>query len=257
MAPTASRRTTLMTLGASLFAGTMSTARAEIVAPSLEPAGAEKLRALTTALAKAPGRRDYKTVPMILDDPALWDVEALNLVLGYTGLAKQCWDNTEIAGPWLNVMRNSMNAQIWSFRHADFLCVSATHGSAQLALYDQTAWDKYQLAKIAGGMTNNSLITMPAAAARDPAQFQSTTGPFAPANNSVVALQQRGAVFLACHNAIFELAAKLVGTTNPDRLEVEALAADLTNHLIPGIVLTPGAVATLVELQRAGFAYGR
>jgi hypothetical protein len=31
----------------------------------------------------------------------------------------------------------------------------------------------------------------------------------------------------------------------------------LTNHLIPGIVLTPGAVATAIELQRVGFAYCR
>jgi hypothetical protein len=31
----------------------------------------------------------------------------------------------------------------------------------------------------------------------------------------------------------------------------------LTNHLIPGTVLTPGVVAALVELQRAGFAYNR
>ena len=37
----------------------------------------------------------------------------------------------------------------------------------------------------------------------------------------------------------------------------DALAADLTNHLIPGVVLTPGAVATLPELQQAGFYYAK
>jgi hypothetical protein len=35
------------------------------------------------------------------------------------------------------------------------------------------------------------------------------------------------------------------------------LAAELTNHLLPGVVLTPGAVATLPELQRAGFQYAK
>ena len=44
---------------------------------------------------------------------------------------------------------------------------------------------------------------------------------------------------------------------NPDKLSVDALCADLTNHLISGVVLTPGAVGTLVELANAGFAYVR
>jgi Aldehyde dehydrogenase family len=62
----------------------------------------------------------------------------------------------------------------------------------------------------------------------------------------------------ACHNAIWELAERLVASgQNPDHLGTDAIAAELTNRLIPGIVLTPGAVATLVELQRAGFTYCR
>jgi hypothetical protein len=43
--------------------------------------------------------------------------------------------------------------------------------------------------------------------------------------------------------------------SNPDKLSHEALAAELTNHLIPDAVLTPGAVAALLELQLAGFQY--
>jgi intracellular sulfur oxidation DsrE/DsrF family protein len=71
-------------------------------------------------------------------------------------------------------------------------------------------------------------------------------------------LQRRGVVFLACHNAIWELAERLVASgQNPDHLGTDAIAAELTNHLLPDIVLTPGAVATLVELQRAGFTYCR
>lgn len=44
---------------------------------------------------------------------------------------------------------------------------------------------------------------------------------------------------------------------NPDHLSAEAMSAELSNHLIPGVVLTPGAVGTLVELASAGFAYAR
>ncbi|MEA3157605.1 MAG: hypothetical protein QOK44_5194, partial [Betaproteobacteria bacterium] len=69
-------------------------------------------------------------------------------------------------------------------------------------------------------------------------------------------LQSRGAVFLACHNAIWELSAKLLRIgANPDHLSHEAIAAELTNHLIDGVVLTPGMVATIPELQEAGFHY--
>jgi hypothetical protein len=65
-------------------------------------------------------------------------------------------------------------------------------------------------------------------------------------------------VFLARHNAIWELAEKLTSAgQNPDHLDLGAITAALTSHLIPDVVLTPGVVATLVELQRAGFAYCR
>ena len=45
--------------------------------------------------------------------------------------------------------------------------------------------------------------------------------------------------------------------SNPDKLAHEELAAELTNHLIPGVILTPGAVGTLPELQQVGFRYAK
>ena len=68
--------------------------------------------------------------------------EAEKEVIAYHGARKQVWNNTDLEGPWLNGMRNSVNAQIFSFGHKDFLAVSATHGTAHLALLDQTMWDK-------------------------------------------------------------------------------------------------------------------
>jgi hypothetical protein len=72
------------------------------------------------------------------------------------------------------------------------------------------------------------------------------------------ALQKRGAVFLACHDTLWELAEKLIATgVNPDKLSPEALSAELTNHLIAGVVLTPGIAGTLPEFQQAGFYYAQ
>ncbi|MBY0251045.1 MAG: transcriptional initiation protein Tat, partial [Methylobacterium organophilum] len=51
--------------------------------PPLVEAGAGDLRALMERLAKAPRRRDFKTVPMILTKPEEWDHEALTEVMAY------------------------------------------------------------------------------------------------------------------------------------------------------------------------------
>src|SRR5262249_62279939 len=211
------------------------------------------------ALSAIPRRRDFKVVPMILDKPDLWDAAAIATVLAYKGGPKQTWDNTDLAGPWLNGMRNSLNAQIWSFKESNFLCVAARNGPAHLALYDQDMWDKYQLARSAGGnISRNTSIVAPPASLHDPLEFQSAEGAFSSKSNSVVVLQRRGVVFLACHNAIWELAERLVrAEQNPDHLNIDGIAAELTNHLIPDVVLTPGVVATLVQLQQSGFAYSK
>jgi hypothetical protein len=225
---------------------------------TLTPANAKELRELSRVLAGIPRRRDFWIVPMILDNADLWDAAALAAVLAYNGGPKQAWDNTEFAGPWLNGMRNSMNAQIWSFKEPNFLCVSATHGSAHLALFDQDMWDKYQLAKLVGSTVSRNTYVAPPAFSYHPADFQSPEGACSSRNNSVLVLQRRGVVFMACHNSIWELAERLVSAEqNPDHLTVDTIAAELTNHLIPDTILTPGIVGTLVKLQQSGFAYSR
>ena len=254
------RRHILTTLGLAVTAASLSSA-AGAQAPSALwlPEKAGMLQQLTERLAAIPRQRSFRTIPMILDDPFQWDQEALQAVISYPGGPKQVWDNTDIAGPWLNLMRNTLNAQIWSFRHPDFLAVSATHGTANLALLDQAMWDKYQLTKLAGERFKlNTLIVEPQAPAPNPAGHQNAEGPFSSRFNTIPALQRRGVVFTACHNALWETAEKIAAAgTNPDKVDVPTLAAELTNHLIPGVVLTPGAVGTLPELQQAGFHYAK
>lgn len=235
------------------------TASAKTGETTLIPPGATALRELMERLTHAPRRRDYKTVPMILTSPDQWDHEALSEVLAYKPAPKQVWDNTDIASPWLNLMRNALNAQIWSFKHPEFLAASATHGTAHLALYDQAMWDKYQLTKLAGDKFKaNTLIEEKKAQSADPGNYEDPAGAFSPEDNSIPALMKRGVVFMSCHNAIWEQAAGLIkADVNPDKLSHEGLAAEFTNHLIPGVVLTPGAVGTLPELQQAGFHYAK
>jgi hypothetical protein len=250
------------------FALTMATtavgvasARAKTAATAVEstlmPPGATHLDALKKRLAQAPRRRDFKTVPMVLNTPAQWDHEALAEVLSYRPAPRQAWDNIDIGGPWLSLMRNTLNTQIWSFKHPDYLAVSVTHGTADLALYDQAIWDKYQLTRLAGErFKTNALIIEQKAASADPANYEDPAGAFSGDDNSIPALMRRGVVFMCCHNAIWEQAAALIKAgLNPDKLSHAALAVELTNHLVEGVVLIPGAGGTMLELQQVGFHY--
>jgi hypothetical protein len=253
------RRMALLGLGAAAGAAALASTSAEAAKASSAwmPEGAATLKALHGRLDAAPRRRDFKTVPMILESQDYWDHAALQELIAYRGGPKQIWDNKDLAGPWLNLMRNNLNTQIYSFKHPDFLVVSAGHASAHLAMYDQAMWDKYELTKLAGpAFARNTFIVEQPAASADSKNYQDPQGAFSPANNSIPALQRRGAVFLACHNAIWEASAALIRNgSNPDRLSHEALAAELTNHLIPDAILTPGVVGALLELQQVGYQY--
>jgi hypothetical protein len=236
-------------------AGGAASAQAAARADDLIPTSATGLESLSARLARAPRRRDFRSLPMVLEDPMLWDHEAIGELLAYGAGPKQIWDNTEIASPWLSGMRNALNAQIFSFRHPDFLVVSATHGQAQLALLDQAMWEKYQLARHAGGVTANTFLQHDRKAQAD-RSLQSQAGAYSSADESVPDLMDRGVVFLACHLGLWELVGTLIRTgVNPDRLSHGAIVAELTNNLAPGVVLTPGMAATIPEFQQAGYHY--
>jgi intracellular sulfur oxidation DsrE/DsrF family protein len=259
----AGRRGVLRTFALTMATGAIGLASAaakpvaEAAESALTPAGATHLDALKRRLAQAPRRRDFKTVPMILNRPEQWDHEALTEVLSYRPAPKQAWDSIDIGIPWLNIMRNALNTQIWSFKHPDYLAVSVTHGTAHLALHDQAMWDKYQLTRLAGEKFKaNTLMIERKAAAADPANYEDPAGVFSGEDNSIPALMRRGVVFMCCHNAIWEQAAALIKAgVNPDKLSHAALAAELTNHLVDGVILIPGAGGTMLELQQVGFHY--
>ena len=158
MAVDADRRTTLLSFGAALTLAGLSSTSSQAEADNAKLPEGPALAELSERLRKAPRRRDFKTVPMVLDNREFWDSAALSDVLGYKSVHKQAWDNTQLTGPWMNGMRNSLNSQEFSFRHPDFLVVSATHGPAHLALYDQEMWNKYKLADMTGGAFNSNTL---------------------------------------------------------------------------------------------------
>ena len=224
---------------------------------SLLPPGSGELAQLMRQLAATARVRGFHSVPMTLTRPDQWDSRAMSEVLHYKGSPKMVWHNTDLGGPWLNLMRLTLNSQIWAFGHPDILLVSVTHGSAGLALFDQAAWDKYDFPRLTKGhFKRNTFIDVPPAALARPVSPQNPVGPFSAKASSVTVLQRRGVVFLACHDGIWGLAGMLRKKHhNPQGLSQPELAADLSNHLIPGVILTPDVVGELVELEQAGFLY--
>src|ERR1700761_2510703 len=94
-----SRRSTLQGFGlaaAGLTALSSTAAQAQNQAAGaphdLAPPGGTAMHELIQRLARAPRRRDFRTVPMILDDPMLWDHEAMAELLTYRAGPKQIWD---------------------------------------------------------------------------------------------------------------------------------------------------------------------
>ena len=81
------RRTALLGLGVAAGAAAIGTTSANAAKASgaWMPQGAATLKALHDKLGAAPRRRDFKTVPMTLDNEDYWDREALAELIAYRG----------------------------------------------------------------------------------------------------------------------------------------------------------------------------
>jgi intracellular sulfur oxidation DsrE/DsrF family protein len=218
------------------------------------PGGATTLQDLARRLAQAPRRRQFESVPFMLTDQHMWDKEAADALLGYQYPFRQMWDVAELSGPWPGLMREAMNAQVFANGRRDFLAVSATHGLAHLALFPQSMWDKYDLAKLAGPKFNRNTLIVEKDGVSPADALQDLGGFYGPQNNNVTSLQRRGAVFVACHDSIHAISRTLAQSSASSR-SANDIAADLTNNLIPGAVLVPSVVGFMVDLQKKGFTF--
>lgn len=244
----------LSIVGATASAAQTQGSRAAVTEPT---SNSSLLATLQGRLAALPRKRNFSTVPFLVDRPELWDKEASETLLTYTGRSIQVWEITDLAGPWLNLMREAMNGQVFAHSHPDFLPVGAVHGLAHLALFNQDMWDKYDLAESTNGqLDKNKLIDQkPGTSPAD--DRQDVNGFYGPGNNNIASLQQRGAVFVACHDSIHAIARGLAAKKAGPGKGADEIAADLTNNLVPDVVLVPSVVAYIAELQRVGFTYAK
>jgi hypothetical protein len=214
------------------------------------------LKELHVRLHQLPGKRNYTSIPAILTDRSQWDSEALELLFRYRGGIKQVWDATDLASPWLPVIRNCINTHQFALKTRGYLPVCGTRGSAQLALYDEAAWAKYGLAALVHNKPAHNIFQADATGLPVPHDPNSELAQsiYGDSGASITALRERGTIFLACHNATYELARHLHATSaTPSGQTVDETTADLTNHLPTWVIVTPGVAAVLPILQQVGY----
>ena len=152
---------------------------------------------------------------------------------------------------YLNTMRDT-----YGVKHPDVTAVVGLYGMSTPLGFNDAMWQKYGLAnpiKVMDGSkapaTSNVFFKAP-----DGAASLSVSGaPLAiPADSSISALQQRGAVFILCNNAFNVWMGLLAGG---DATKAAALRQEFEPNILPGVFLVPAMVVAVNQAQTHGCTY--
>jgi len=149
---------------------------------------------------------------------------------------------------YLNTLRDTYHVN-----HPDATAVVGLYGGTTLLGFNDDMWKKYGLGNVLKVMdgsnaaaTSNVFYAAPAGAA----SLSLTGAPIpVPADTSISALQQRGAVFILCNNA-FNLWMGLLGGAKSAELRM-----DFEANMLPGIFLVPAMVVAVNQAQMHGCSY--
>jgi hypothetical protein len=152
---------------------------------------------------------------------------------------------------YLNTMRDTYHV-----KHPDVTAVVGLYGMSTMLGFNDAMWQKYGVAnpiKVMDGSnapaTSNVFYRAPAGAAN----LSVTGAPIAiPADSSISALQDRGAVFILCNNA-FNVWMGLLG--GGDAVKAAALRKEFEANMLPGVFLVPAMVVAVNQAQTHGCTY--
>jgi hypothetical protein len=179
---------------------------------------------------------------------APFDLAALMARLNEPASHKQVFAVARISdGSVVHYMRNSLDGYEKGFGEPPgALHVAAVFYARGVALaVDDFAWRTYKIADAL--KKEGELITSPQ---RDANPYWRTLE----GENSLEALQKRGALYLACNNALHGLAGTL-SLAGGSTQQADAIYVDLRRHLLPGTLLVPAGVAALNAAQEARYTY--
>ena len=152
---------------------------------------------------------------------------------------------------YLNTMRDT-----YGVKHPDVTAVVGLYGMSTMLGFNDTMWQKYGVAnpiKVMDGSkapaTSNVFYKAPGGATN----LSVTGAPIAiPADSSISALQDRGAVFILCNNA-FNVWMGLLG--GGDAAKAAALRTEFEANMLPGVFLVPAMVVAVNQAQTHGCTY--
>jgi intracellular sulfur oxidation DsrE/DsrF family protein len=149
---------------------------------------------------------------------------------------------------YLNTLRDTYHVN-----RPDVTAVVGLYGGTTLLGFNDAMWKKYDIGKVLKVMDSSNVAATGNAfyAAPSGSSALSLSGaPLAiPADASISALQQRGAVFIVCNNA-FNLWMGLLGGAKSAELRKEFEA-----NMLPGIFLVPAMVVAVNQAQTHGCTY--
>jgi len=185
-----------------------------------------------------------------LPDPertgAPFDLNALMTRLSEPAKHRQVFASPRVAdGAVLGYMRNSLDAYETGFGEppGSLRVAAVFYGRGVALAIDDEAWNAYKLAEALKKFGES--VSHPDR--RGNPYWHAPQG-----ENSLEVLASRGAISMACNNALKGLATALSEAAGTHSEDVHAY---LRRHLIPGAILVPAGVAALNAAQEARFTY--
>lgn len=191
-----------------------------------------------TAAAQHASARPGRTLP-----PESW-LERLD------GRHGQIFDAPSLGGgKALQQVRNYLDAyrDAYGLESDAIDAVIGAHGSAVPLVFQDSVWERFGL-----GERFDVQDPRTGAPARRNVFARREDGGVVPPDVSIEALQQRGVIFLLCNNSLKRLTATL---SQAGFGAQEAVRAELTEGLLPGVEVVPAMVVALNLAQERGLSY--
>ncbi|MGH7604337.1 MAG: hypothetical protein ACRENK_10120 [Gemmatimonadaceae bacterium] len=173
-----------------------------------------------------------------------------------TGKHRQFFDMpNHMNGMGLVQVRNYLNTlrDAYKVRNSDATAVVSLYGMTTLLAFNDAMWMKYNIGTVVKVTDANKAAPMSnvfAAAPAGAASLSLSGAPISiPADSSISALQQRGAVFLLCNNAFNLFMGMLGGDKAAD------VRKDFEANMLPGVFLVPAMVVAINQAQTHGCSY--
>jgi intracellular sulfur oxidation DsrE/DsrF family protein len=140
--------------------------------------------------------------------------------------------------------------------HADVTAVVTIYGLGTKLAFNDDMWKKYGLGTASKVMDGSNAaatanVFYKAPGGSNSLSISGTPIPI-PADASISALQQRGAVFILCNNAYNVWMGLLSGG---DATKAADLRKEFDANILPGVYLVPAMVVAINQAQKSGCTY--